>query len=57
LESLKTIHGVDEHLEFVNRIILTLNDPMGDIKKMWGWIVENLGKDTPPSLCPFFALL
>jgi len=47
LETLKTIKGSNKHLEIVNLIIPTLNDQMGDIKKMCKWIVGNLGRDTP----------
>jgi len=47
LETLKTIKGINKHLEIVNLIIPTLNDQMDDIKKMCKWIVENLGRNTP----------
>lgn len=47
LETLKTIRESGKHLEIVNLIIPTLNDGMDDIRKMCGWIMANLGKDTP----------
>lgn len=47
LETLRTIRESGKHLEIVNLIIPTLNDHMGDIRKMCQWIVRNLGKETP----------
>jgi pyruvate formate lyase activating enzyme len=47
LETLKTIRESGKHLEIVNLIIPTLNDEMSDIRKMCGWIVHNLGRETP----------
>jgi len=47
LETLKTIRESGKHLEIVNLIIPTLNDDMGDIRKMCQWIVNHLGKATP----------
>ncbi len=47
LETLKTIREFGKHLEIVNLIIPTLNDKMSDIRKMCGWIVHNLGRETP----------
>jgi pyruvate formate lyase activating enzyme len=47
LETLKTIREFGKHLEIVNLIIPTLNDEMSNIRKMCGWIVQNLGKETP----------
>ncbi len=47
LETLKTIRESGRHLEIVNLIIPTLNDDMGDIRKMCKWITQHLGKETP----------
>lgn len=47
LETLKTIRELGKHLEIVNLVIPTLNDDMGDIRKMCKWIIANLGRETP----------
>ena len=54
LTTLKNIKKAGIHLEIVNLIIPTLNDDMGDIRKMCVWIKENLGKDVPLHFSRFF---
>lgn len=54
LETLKTINKSETHLEITNLIIPTLNDKEEDIKKMCGWIKENLSKDVPLHLSAYY---
>ena len=42
------------HIELTNLIIPTLNDSEDDIRKMVGWIYENLGPDVPLHFSRYF---
>jgi pyruvate formate lyase activating enzyme len=54
LSTLETVRGAGKHLEIVNLVIPTLNDDLGDIRRMCAWIKENLGPDVPLHINRFF---
>lgn len=54
LKTLENIKNKGKHLEIVNLIVTTLNDDMGDIKRMCAWIKENLGREVPIHFNRFF---
>ena len=47
LESLELIAASGKHLEIVNLVIPSLNDDLGDIRRMCLWIAQNLGEEVP----------
>jgi pyruvate formate lyase activating enzyme len=47
LETLVILKKNGVWVEITNLIVPTLNDKMGDIRKMVRWIKQNLGKDVP----------
>jgi len=47
LETMKIIRQEGVWMEITNLVIPTLNDDMGDIRRMCEWIMENLGPDVP----------
>lgn len=47
LESFKTLHARGVWMEIINLVIPTYTDDMEMIKKMCGWILDNLGPDYP----------
>jgi pyruvate formate lyase activating enzyme len=47
LRTLKQIRQADVHLEIVNLMIPTLNDDMGDVRRMCQWTSEALGEEVP----------
>lgn len=54
LESLKTVHLRRVWQEITNLVIPTYNDDMEMVKRMSGWILENLGPDYPLHFSRFF---
>jgi pyruvate formate lyase activating enzyme len=54
LSTLQRIASSGVHLEIVNLVIPTLNDDLEDIRRMCGWIVENLGPEVPLHFTRFF---
>ncbi len=53
-----TIHAKDlgMHIEAITNIIPTYNDSDETLKNLAGWIVKNLGEDTPGMLQGFFHI-
>lgn len=54
---LDTLTGIREagiHLEVVNLIIPTLNDDLGEIRRMCRWLKEHVGPDVPLHFIRFF---
>jgi len=47
LDTLKVVRSTGIHLEIVVLLIPTLNDGIEEIKRMCGWIVNELGPDVP----------
>lgn len=56
LNTLVTIRNAGVWLEIVNLLIPGKNDSHAGIKKMCGWIKENLGADTPLHFTRFYPL-
>lgn len=54
LESLKTVHRRGVWLEITNLLIPTYNDDMEMVKRMCGWILDNLGPEYPLHMSRFF---
>jgi len=54
LETIKTLHEKKVWLELTNLIIPKHNDDIKLIKKMCGWIIENIGKDVPLHFSAFY---
>ncbi|OPL14028.1 MAG: radical SAM protein [delta proteobacterium ML8_D] len=54
LETFKTLHRRGVWMEIVNLVIPTYTDNMEMIKKMCGWIVDNLGPEYPLHFSRFF---
>jgi pyruvate formate lyase activating enzyme len=54
LRTLKIIKKEGKWLEIVNLVIPTINDDLEEIRKMCGWIKENLGVDVPLHFSRFF---
>jgi pyruvate formate lyase activating enzyme len=54
LQSLKTVHRRGVWLEITNLVIPTYNDDMEMVKRMCGWMVDNLGPDYPLHFSRFF---
>ncbi len=47
LRTLKQVHESGVHLEIVNLVIPTLNDDLGDIRRMCRWICDTLSAEVP----------
>ena len=47
LRTLRQVHQSGVHLEIVNLVIPTLNDDLGDIRRMCRWIAHTLSKEVP----------
>lgn len=47
LNSLKTLKSMGVWFEIINLIVPTYTDDVEMVKRMCGWLVENLGPDTP----------
>jgi len=54
LETFKTLHRRGIWMEIINLVIPTYTDDMEMIKKMCGWIVDNLGPEYPLHFSRFF---
>ena len=54
LRTLKILKEEGVHLEITNLVVPTLNDKDDMIKKMCGWIIENLGDEVPVHFSRFF---
>jgi len=54
LQTLKIVREQEVHLEIVNLIIPTLNDDLGQIERMCGWIKKHLGEKVPLHFTRFF---
>ena len=54
LQSLKLLKRMGVHIEVTNLIIPELNDSPEELKQLFEWIAEHLGKDTPLHLSRFF---
>ncbi|NIP39989.1 MAG: AmmeMemoRadiSam system radical SAM enzyme [Candidatus Aenigmarchaeota archaeon] len=53
-EAMKAYKDSGVWIEITNLIIPTLNDSEEDIGKLSGWVMENLGRDTPLHFSAFF---
>jgi pyruvate formate lyase activating enzyme len=47
LRTLQQVHQSGAHLEIVNLVIPTLNDDLGDIRRMCRWVRDTLSADVP----------
>jgi pyruvate formate lyase activating enzyme len=47
LNTLKTYHGMGIWFEVINLVVPTYTDDLDSIKRMCGWLVDNLGPDRP----------
>jgi pyruvate formate lyase activating enzyme len=47
LRTLQQIHDSSAHLEIVNLMVTTLNDDMGDVRRMCRWICDTLSDEVP----------
>jgi pyruvate formate lyase activating enzyme len=56
LETLKALKAAGVHLEITNILVPTLNDDMGTVRRMCGWIADELGPDTPLHFSRFYPL-
>jgi len=56
LDSIKTIKQQKVHLEIVYLVVPALNDNPREIKKMCGWLKENVGAEVPLHFSRFFPL-
>ncbi|MGB9497368.1 MAG: AmmeMemoRadiSam system radical SAM enzyme [Deltaproteobacteria bacterium] len=54
LETFKTLHRRGVWMEIINLVIPTYTDDMEMIKKMCGWIADNLGTEYPLHFSRFF---
>jgi pyruvate formate lyase activating enzyme len=54
LETFKTLHRRGIWMEIINLVIPTYTDDMEMIKRMCGWIVDNLGPEYPLHFSRFF---
>jgi pyruvate formate lyase activating enzyme len=54
LRTLRQIHRSGVHLEIVNLVIPTLNDDVGDMRRMCGWIRDTLSDEVPIHFNRFF---
>ncbi|RPI06808.1 MAG: AmmeMemoRadiSam system radical SAM enzyme, partial [Zetaproteobacteria bacterium] len=56
LATLTALKRAGVHLEITNLVIPTQNDNLSDIRAMCGWIVRELGADTPLHFARFYPL-
>ena len=54
LATLKTLKNRGVWLEITNLVVPTMNDDLGKVKEMCGWIVQNLGPDVPLHVSRFW---
>ena len=54
LRTLQQIHRSGVHLEIVNLMVTTLNDDMGDVRRMCKWIRDTLSDEVPLHFTRFF---
>jgi pyruvate formate lyase activating enzyme len=56
LETFKTLHRRGVWMEMINLVIPTYTDDMEMVKRMCGWIVDNVGPEYPLHFSRFFPL-